>query len=208
MSDKNMKDLIKIKEYLEKILNLQEFSNQLHTLNNVYKGDGAGLSSGTLIDKFSCEYYKNNLDCFTEYHKGESDLKLFNIPLSLKKITGCSEIALNWSKNATQNKKPHFTSDFMIINLQTEQWWKSGPRKNKDKKIIYNKTIPSGIYLIDKDFCKNNINLSKTYHNKSNSTINKPNLYKMLYYSIENNLFIKLPDKNKDLKYSIINGFN
>ena len=38
-------------------------------------------------------------------------------------------------------------------------WWKTNPKKlcNNNIKLNYNDTIPSGFYIIDKQFCKHYI---------------------------------------------------
>ena len=58
-------------------------------------------------------------------------------------------------------------------------------------KTDFTEIIKSGFYLIDKDYCKNNITLIS--NNKSNSIIKSKDIYKMIQYSLTNNLFIELP---------------
>ena len=50
------------------------------------------------------------------------------IHLSLKKINGPSNLALDWSKNKDSIQREHFTCSILILNP----------------------TMPSGIYLVDK----------------------------------------------------------
>jgi hypothetical protein len=73
-------------------------------------------------------------------------------------------------------------------------------------KILYNDMIPSGIYLVDKKFCKFYITLSS--NNKTNTLIKKEFVYIMLKRSIALNLFIDLPDPNKDRLFDILNAFS
>ena len=104
---------------------------------------------------------------------------------------GKSTIALDWSKNPGPSDRKRFTSDVMIINLKSEQWWKRGP-KDEVTNIDYTKNMLKGIYIVDKEFCRQNIKIST--NNKSNTLITQKYLYMMLNRSIENNCFIQLPD--------------
>jgi hypothetical protein len=188
--------------------NLQELSNKCKSINNVCKGDGAGLTGGTLIDMLLCKYFSENLkDHYEELHSGESDIKIYNTELSLKKINGKSTIALDWSKNETDNKKSYFNSHVIIVNLQTEKWWKTKPNKIISNKIItYNDEIKSGIYFIDKKYCKRYIKLSS--NNKTNSLINSQYLYFMLKRSKMLRLYIELPTPNKNIEFNILQAFS
>lgn len=189
-------DLTLVLKYLKLKLddnNLQKITNYCHSIKNYCIGNGAGLTGGTISDLFLCEFFKNILDEYQEYKKGEADIKICNIPLSVKKINGKSTIALSWSKNKFINDT-NFIHHILIINLKTEKWWKN--------MLI----IKSGIYLVDKDFCKANIELYS--NNKTDKLINSKNLYKMLEHSIEKKLFIELPEKNKDIIFSILTGFS
>ena len=191
-------ELLNALKYLRLNLNsdlLQDITNRCLALTNYCKGNGAGLTSGTMIDMLICELFKKNLPEYQEYKIGEADIKICDTPLSLKKINGKSIIALCWSKNPVETAKyKAFKNHILILNLTTEKWWKA------------KESIKSGIYLIDKEFCKANINLCS--NNKSDTVIDSGNLYKMLQHSIETKLFIELPEKNKDIKYSILTGFS
>jgi hypothetical protein len=161
----NIRELRKIHRYLSTSLSnedLQDLSNKCHSITKHCKGDGAGLSGGTLIDMLLCCFLKEKLPLYSDYHDGESDMKLCDIPLSQKKINGKSTIALDWSKNETTTTREHFTSYILIINLKTEKWWKKNPiqtKTNSNVKTTYD-TVPSGIYIIDKQFCKYFVKLS------------------------------------------------
>jgi hypothetical protein len=197
-----------IHSYLKSNLNeidLQDLSNKCNSLNKSCKGDGAGLSSGYLIDILISEFFENKLKEYTEHRKGESDMKICNIELSQKKINGRSTIALDWSKNKNQVIKEYFAHHILIVNLKTERWWKKTPIKKIDNNINYNDIIKSGIYIINKDYCKSNIKL--TSNNKSNTVIDSQNLYKMIKNSIDDNLYIDLPLPNKTKKFKILNAF-
>jgi len=172
-------------------LDLQDLSNKLKCINDYYKGDGCGLTGGSAIDAYICSVLKTNVLEYEEFHKDESDIKICDIPLSLKRITGKSSIALSWSKNKIENKKEKFSSHIIIINLKTEQWWKNG---------MNNDIIKSGIYIIDKKYCKKYITL--TSNNKTNDLIDSHKLYKMLKRSIQQNHFIELPIVDKTLIYN------
>jgi hypothetical protein len=186
---------------------LQELSNKCNAIIQKCKGDGAGLSSGTLIDMLLCEAFQTRLSEYCDYHDGESDMKICNIPLSQKKINGKSTIALDWSKNKNKSQREHFSCHILIINLKTEQWWKKTPVNSiSNINITYNDKIPSGIYIIDKQFCKYSIKLSS--NNKTDTLIDSQYLYIMLKHSINQKLFIALPSPNKQLKFNILNAFS
>jgi len=186
---------------------LQDLSNKCHSITLSCKGDGAGLSGGTLIDMLLCKFFQEKLQLYKDYHDGESDMKIYDIPLSQKKINGKSRIALDWSKNETKTKKEHFNCNIIIINLKTEKWWKNNPtHKICNINITYTDIIPSGIYIIDKQFCKYFIKLSN--NNKTNTLIESKYLYIMLKHSISQKLFINLPLPNKELKFNILEAFS
>ena len=187
---------------------LQNLSNMCKSINNVCKGDGAGLTGGILIDMLLSRYFSQNLkDNYIELHSGESDMKISNTELSLKKINGKSTIALDWSKNETDNKKKYFNSHVVIVNLQTQTWWKSKPNKIiSNKNITYNDEIKTGIYFIDKKYCKMFIKLSS--NNKTNSLIDSQYLYLMLKRSMMLKLYIELPKPNKTIDFNILDAFS
>ena len=205
--------LYKVKNYLKSNLScedLQELSNKCNSLNNSCKGDGSGLLGGSLIDMFICNYFQNKLPEYVEFHKGECDMKICDVPLSQKKINGKSNIALDWSKNETDTTKEYFSSHIMIINLKNERWWKTKPTKMASglniTNVCYNDSIPAGIYLIDRKYCKKCVILSK--NNKSNSLIESPFLYLMLKRSIAQKLFIEIPEPNCNVTFNILNAFS
>lgn len=236
----SMKDLRKVWSYLNKSLtidDLQCLANKCYAITKSCKGDGAGLASGGLIDMLICNFFKTKLTDYSDYHTGESDMKICDIRLSLKKISGTSDLALDWSKNEknkkdndkknnhkkeknnlsndqvinvpqiTKSQREHFSSHIMILNLQTAQWWKKSPIKQPVSPLIitYNDTIPTGIYLIDKRYCKYYIKLSS--NNKTDTLIKKEYVYIMIKRSIRLDLFISLPLPKKDIIFNILEAF-
>lgn len=196
----NKENINIVYDYIKKKLTndkLQELSNKCNSINIYCKGDGCGLSSGILIDMFITNFLKNELDKekYEIFHKGESDMKICNIPLSFKKITGKACIALDWSKNKDEFKKDYFTNDIIIMNMKSGQWW-----KNENNQTIY-----AGLYFINKEYCKKNIILSS--NNKTNSLINNESVYFMLLDCIQKNKFIKIPESNAIYKFDILNAF-
>ena len=205
-------NLQKILYYLKNNLNdqkIQELSNKCASISNICKGDGAGLLGGSLIDMFLSKYLKLNLDKYEECHDGECDMLICDTYLSQKKINGKSIIALDWSKNKinikNNVKKKYFNHHILLINLKTQQWWKK-KQNNTTNDDNYNDVITSGIYLINKYFCKKNIILSN--NNKTNSLIDSINLYKMIKHSITMNLYLEIPSANKDIEFNILNAFS
>jgi hypothetical protein len=206
----SIKNLNTVKNYLLNNLaaaDLQDLSNKCHSISKTCSGDGAGLSGGTLIDMLLCSYFQNKLPEYKEHHVGESDMKICDIPLSQKKINGKSSIALDWSKNEKDGNREHFSENLFIINLKSEQWWKNKPIESKSKiKVKYNDVIPIGIFLIDKQFCKYYVKLTK--NNKTDTLIESQYLYIMLKRSMALKLYIELPSPNKDLTFNILNAFS
>ena len=186
----------------------QNLSNYMNSITKKLKGAGAGLSSGLFIDMLLCEFLSNKLNKCEEYHNGECDIKINDIDFSLKKINGKSLLALDWSKNNNENTtKDIFTHNIILINTKTCQWWKKNPNNiNIKDDIKYTKTIKSALYIINKDYCKENIKLSS--NNKSNSIITPQNVYKMINNSIISGSYIEIPEPNKELKFSLINCFS
>lgn len=204
----NKKILNKIMNYLKTNLGadlLIEMNNKINCLNNFCKGDGCGLISGVLIDMFVTKFLTNNLSKFKEYHKGEIDCSLCDENFSFKKINGKSILALDWSKNLMENKKEKFTCNMIIINLKTCKWWKQKSSARYEENIDFTKTIPAGIYIIDKYYCKNKVIF--TSNNKTNTLISSKYLYMMLYNSIEQNMYITLPKINKIYTFDILSSF-
>lgn len=64
--------------------------------------------------------------------------------------------------------------------------------------------INSGLYIIDKYYCKKYIRCHLKSNNKTNNLIDSELLYLMLINCINNNLFIQLPLVNKDIKFDIL----
>ena len=212
MDISNNKSIIQsISKYLNDNLSSedkQNLSNYISCITKKLKGDGAGLSSGIFIDMLLCEFLSNKLEKCEEYHNGECDIKINDINFSLKKISGKSLLALDWSKNKNDSiTKDIFTHNIILINTKTCKWWKKNPNNiNIEDDINYTKIIKSAFYIIDKDYCKENIKLSS--NNKSNSIITHQNVYKMIDYSIKIGSYIEIPESNKELKFNLIKCFS
>jgi hypothetical protein len=207
-------NLKKVKESMTSeitLTDMQDFSNMCAAIIQkcTSNGSGSGLSSGTLIDMLLCEFLNEKLVNYEQCHSGECDIKINNVPLSFKKINGKSTIALDWSKNLSSCiKKDKFTCCIIILNLKTEMWWKTNPKKlcKYNIKLKYNDTIPSGFYIIDKQFCKHYI--KTTHNNKTNTLIESNYLYQMLKRSAQLNLFVPVPPPNLIIKkFNILHAF-
>ena len=216
-SDIQKKDLLKcisnlrhiaIISHLKRFIpNKQEFINQANSMNNLIRGDGSGLGGGILVDLWIIDYFTEYLNDFQEYHVRESDYKILDIPYSFKKISGGSDIALSWSKNPDGAcERNYWEVDIMILNLKSGKWWVKGP-KNPLKDIDYTRIIPAGLYIIDKDWAKNNIVIS-TKSNKTNAKIDKHYVYEALITSMENKTFLELPDHMNVRTPSFVDLFN
>lgn len=178
----------------------QTFINKCAAIKTKCTGDGAGLTTGTLIDLLICSIF-NTVPFFEESHVGESDISILGHNISCKKITGPSELALNWSKNKVVSQEIHFHCPIMIINLNATTWWKKTPKFVPLPNITYNDEMPSGLYIVDPQFCKYIVKLGS--NNKTNSLIKKEYVYAMMKRSIMLNLFISLPTKSEILHFDI-----
>lgn len=192
----NKRKLFRVVKYIDSCLDEEDRQNIVNCIDVMKKqlsSPGKGLTSGMLIDMFLTEFLGKK-DDIEKYHNGESDFKIFGLPLSLKSISGRSTIALNWSKNDSVNQSDYFNVNILIFVSSTSRWW----IKNDDK------IINSGFYFINKDFCKQNITLSK--NNKTNSLITNRDLYKLL---INAEYFIKLPNinTNDNKQFNILHCF-
>jgi len=198
-----------LKKYLTNDV-LCDMLAKMNAISNVFKGhSGSGLSGGTVIDLFLTEYLTNIIESYEECREGESDCKILKIPISIKKINGKSEIALDWSKNGDDSKKrERFETDIMIVNLKPCKWWITEPhgatQEEKDSKY-YSSTVKAGIYIISHKYCKNNITLSS--NNKTNSLIDTKQLYNMLKESIIENMVLEFPTEFPTYKFKILNAF-
>jgi len=74
-----------------------------------------------------------------------------------------------------------------------------------DDQIDFTKILQAGIYIIDKYYCKNKVILSS--NNKTNALINNQYLYMMLNNSINKNMFLPFPKKNKKYTFDICKSF-
>ncbi len=188
---------------------LKGFVDKLNAVRNAFKGDGAGLSGGILSDKLTIDYLSLYVPEFREHHVGESDCAIKDCALSLKKINGKSTIALDWSKNPDESKKREkFENHILILNLCTEQWWKTAPKdaSPEERECNYFTTaMPAGIYLVPASYCKDNVCLKS--NNKTDTLIESIPLYKMLKHSMEQGLFIEFPKSDSEVKFNILSAF-
>lgn len=178
----------------------EELLNMITLLQNQFKNtDGGGLSGGIYIEMCIMEFFNSLMGYrFKRNNTNEADFSINNIDFSFKKISGKSIIALNWSKNKTKSSKEHFSSNIMLFIINTTQWWK--------KRTHYNQFIHSGIYVIDKYYCKDNVIL--TSNNKTDTLIKSETLFELINMSIGSNQYIPFPNiGNKFKTFSIINGF-
>ena len=189
--------LHEIKNYLKQFLffsKRREIIESLCILNNenFCEKKVLGLQSSLFGEKFIIEFFTKYIQGFEKYYIEQADLKLFNVPFSLKIINGINDIALNWNKSS-KNKANIFSENILLINKKTCINWKNGPLKanNNYEKKYYTDKIYVGIYFINK-YSLNNIKFSK--NNKSDSVIKKIHVYEMLKNAKDNGLFIKLPD--------------
>jgi hypothetical protein len=182
-------------EYIKTHLNgdlWNEFVGKIYCLNNCCNGDGCGLTGGLLIDMFVNKFLKTRLSEFKECHSKEADCIICEERLSLKKIKGKSTLALNWSKNPILNNS-EFTENLLIINLKSGKWWKNKP------------PIPAGMFFVDKNYCKEHVQLSS--NNKSNSIIKSIFLYMMLRNSMAQNLCLEFLEDIPNYEFDISRAF-
>lgn len=214
MNSNNSPDILRIRKVYDELVKyltpdiLTDIVSKLNAITVEFTGDGSGLSGGTIVDKFITTYLSALIPNFEAYHEGEKDCKILDIPLSIKKIRGKSSIALDWSKNGKDSKeRERFDTDIMIINLKTEQWWKTTPVSvNKEvTDVNYSMYIKAGIYLISHDYCKGCIKLSS--NNKTDSLIDSVQLYLMIQSSIKNNFVIEFPTDVPTRKFNILTAF-
>lgn len=180
------------KSFLER-QDLQYLSNCFHALKKRMKGDGCGMRGGAIRDDFLGEYFEGAKE-YQEYHVGEADLKLCDVPLSLKSSMkdGGTEFALDWSKNETDAQRESFDCDILMLFTKGGTWWK---RENK--------VVKAGFYLVSKEFCRENVSLSS--NNKTNRLIAKPEVFKMLTNATH---FVPLPEPvDGAVRYSVMRGF-
>lgn len=77
--------IVKIMTHLKKHLKRKittELNDKINCLNNFCKGDGCGLTGGTLIDIFITKFLIKNLPKFKECHDDEADCMIRNERLS------------------------------------------------------------------------------------------------------------------------------
>lgn len=175
----------------------QEISDKIHVLHSIQKQDGKGLSTGIMVETVLQELFKKQIEDYEPYHIGQADMKICSQPISFKKVGVKSCLALNWSKNE-KITKPIFEHPILILHLEDKKWW--------ERKTGFNEFIPRGFYMINAEFCNENVQFKS--NNKTNSLINAENVYKMLIYAKTKQwvLFLPPPNKNK-YTYSLNYGF-
>ena len=86
------------------------------------------------------------------------------------------------------------------------QWWKHSPRC-----VLYNcdftHLIKTGLYYIDKEFCKEYIEQHLSKNNKTNKLIRKQSVYYMLYTAYKKNNYIEIDSSILPSKFSIMRAF-
>jgi hypothetical protein len=206
---KKMSELSNIHQCLESSFTediRQDLSDKIHAIQCSCKGDGAGLTCGSLVDMLISETFQQVMGPhYTEHHVGESDMILCDVPLSLKTIKAKSTIALDWSKNPTESTREHFAEHIMILNTQSGVWWKKSPKQKSQEDLTYSDMVPAGFYLVDKEFCKQNIKLSS--NNKTNTLIQSQDLYWMLQYSRSQGLSVTLPIPQATYQFRMSHAF-
>jgi hypothetical protein len=196
------KHLCDILEYFERNSEIiLECFEKSHIINSHISGklgrQGGGLSSAVFVDMFVTDFLEEELGEFKTYRQGEADCMILDNPLSFKKICpkkSDPSIALDWSKNKEKSEKEYFTDDIMIFSFKSL------------KSKLFKNDIPTGIYLIPKDFCKKNITLKE--NNKTNSLIDKKSLMKMMDESFKKKLFLPIHiPSNPRWTWNISKGF-
>ena len=201
-------ELKNIKVYLEFSYEKKvELISKINSITNyVSKMDGNGLLGSSLKDLLITEFLANNIKTFYSTHTGESDFSILNILFSLKNINGASACALNWSKGNKIKIHNPFTCHIIVFQEKTLQWWKQGP-KNPQENINYTRKIKKGIYICSMNYCRKNITKLGS-NNKTDTLISKENMYRMLTYSEDNDLFINFENIDvKNYDFSILNSF-
>ena len=181
-------------------MDLHEISDKLWTVHHHLSSDGKGLSGGTFTEQIVFEILTTILPSFTPFHKEQSDCMIQGHCFSFKKITGNSQLALNWSKNNDPSKKCMlFKHPILLLNLKGKRWWttKSG----------FDRYVPMGFYFIDHVYCNQNIRLKS--NNKTNTLIDAENLYRIMMDAMDNRRFLELPPPSTDrYSYSFNAGFH
>ena len=179
---------------------LQEISDKMSAISLSMSADGAGLTSGQLMEKTILEIFKKNMKEFEACHYGQMDMMIKNIGLSFKKISGKSILALSWSKN-TKDSPSTFECPIIIMNVKGGVWW-----KKKTGEMDNTKMIPAGFFLIDDAYCRSHISL--THNNKSNTIIDQRSVYNMLCHAMSESLYMDLPPPRIErFTFSINNAF-
>lgn len=181
----------------------------LHAIKRCCTGDGAGLSGGIFTDQFLSLFFAKHVPTFVEFHNSESDCKILEKPLSLKKINGKSTIALSWSKNPADSKKREtFETDLIVVNLKSEKWWVGSPKNvsTEDRASNFFTTpIPAGIYILPKEYCKSAVSLKS--NNKTDTLIDQVDLYRLLKHSMDEKMFLPLPTEFPALSFNLLRAF-
>lgn len=179
---------------------LQEIADKLCTLHHHLKSDGRGLSGGCLTEQIVFEILGAALRDFCQFHENQSDCQIQGVRFSFKKITGKSQLALNWSKNEQRSTtRPQFHHPVLLLNLKEGRWWRN--------RAGFDRHIPMGFFLIDHAYCNAHVHLRT--NNKTDSLIDAENLYKMIVNAMENQMVLELPAASTGrYSYSFNSGFH
>jgi len=178
---------------------LQEISDKMWTIHHHLQSDGRGLSGGTLMEQVLFEILAKTLDDFSIHHVKQSDCTILGHPLSFKKITGKSSLALNWSKNESNEQSPEFDHPILLLNMKEGKWWRY--------KTNFDRHIPIGFFLLDPAYCNAHVRL-KT-NNKTNSLMDTEDLYNAIVDAMEKQNVLELPPPSTHrLTFSFNSGFH
>lgn len=174
----------------------QEIADKLWTLERHFKGDGKGLSNGMVVEQTVFEIFQEHIDSFRVEHHQQSDCAIMDRRLSFKKVTGKSQLALQWSKNPA-GFCGAFEHPILLLNAREGQWWR--------RKAGFDRHLPAGFFLVDDAFCNAHVCLKR--NNKSDSLIDCPEVYAMLVSALDADCVVTLPPARDVLTFSFNHGF-
>ncbi|NDE16827.1 DNA (cytosine-5-)-methyltransferase [bacterium] len=175
----------------------QEIADKLWTLDRHFKADGKGLITGTIMEQTVFEVFTVALGTFEVVHEHQSDCAIMGHRLSFKKVSGKSQLALQWSKNPT-GFCGTFEHPILLLNLREGKWWR--------RKSGWDRHLPAGFFVVDHDFCNTHVCLKR--NNKSDSVMDAAAVYTMLVAAMDTDCFVALPPPREGaLTFSFSHGF-
>lgn len=169
----------------------QGLVDRADAIDRISAEDGKGLRSGGFVDLLVKDWASVTLGA-PRVPRGQADLLIAGIPISLKSGREKTTFALSWSKNPPGTPLPEVTKDILVY-IRTTANWPKGER------------VRRGLYLVAKAFART---LPLCRNNKSDTVFSSTEVLRMVRWSEAAGLYVALPDPSPHLSFSMWSAFD